>query len=454
MAFMETRCLIARFMPIGPELNKGKLMHFWVKTAAIILGLAIFGTATETKGGTLNARLSGQPMSERELWRSYEQRDFFFLRDHLPRATENETSRVRFLRAATQVAFGEHASAKQTLHQILAKMPDSEIEESTRRLLMREERSSYHYRAALAAIEPLMAKHSGNGPVAADLQNSALLLQAISDASPQWVERVAGTASIQKDKQGFFPVVINGYATALGFDTGANFSFLAASVAKKLGLKIRDVKVSLGSSTGVPAEVRVAVDNVTIGSSRIHNVIFLVVPDAGLTMQDGFFMPGMLGFPVMAALGPLLYAPDDIVHMGGAAPFGRSNLALDGNDVVLRVGFNDEQLICRLDSGADNTVFYEPFYRHFPDLFTDESRRHIVKLGGVSGAQDIPAYKLPSMEFVLAGRAVHLSGVDVLENSIQRSPEDNYLACNIGLDALKSFGTYTIDLKGLHLAFQ
>ena len=72
----------------------------------------------------------------------------------------------------------------------------------------------------------------------------------------------------------------------------------------------------------------------------------------------------------------------------------------------------------------------------------------------MSGAQDIPAYKLESVKFVLAERAVHLAGPDVMEVSIQRSPADNYLACNIGLDALKSFGSYTIDLKGLHLAFQ
>jgi len=120
----------------------------------------------------------------------------------------------------------------------------------------------------------------------------------------------------------------------------------------------------------------------------------------------------------------------------------------------VRVGFQGEDLVCRLDTGADNTVFYESFYNRHPELFTDPTRRHLLKLGGVSGARDIPAYKLPSLEIELAGRTVHLTGPDVIQESIARNPEDNYLACNVGLDALREFGSYTIDLKALRLDLQ
>ena len=169
-------------------------------------------------------------------------------------------------------------------------------------------------------------------------------------------------------------------------------------------------------------------------------------------MPDGFFMPGLLGFPVISALGAIRYSHDGSMHIGVAAPAARRpNMALEGNDVLLSVGFRHEDLLCRLDTGADDTVFYESLYKHYPDLFTDSTRTHALKLGGISGARDIPAYKLPSIDIELAGRPVHLAGPDVMQQSITRNPEDNYLACNLGMDAFKAFGSYTIDLKHLRL---
>ena len=41
-----------------------------------------------------------------------------------------------------------------------------------------------------------------------------------------------------------------------------------------------------------------------------------------------------------------------------------------------------------------------------------------------------------------------------MQKSIARNPEDNYLVCNLGLDALRTFRSYTIDLKTLRLDLQ
>ena len=143
------------------------------------------------------------------------------------------------------------------------------------------------------------------------------------------------------------------------------------------------------------------------------------------------------------------------MQIGVTAPLTRrANMALEGNDVLVRVGFRNEALLCRLDTGADNTVFYEPFNKRYPDLFTDSSRSHELKLGGISGARDIAAYKLASVDLELAGRPVHLAVPNVLRQPITGNPEDNDLACNLGLDALKVFRSYTIDLKTLRLDLQ
>ena len=393
--------------------------------------------------------------SESDLWRSYEQRDFFALRSRLPRTSVTDTDRIRLVRAATQAAFGDHEAAKCTLRQLLARTPDRATEDLARRLLMREERAGYHYRAALAAIEPLLPADSAkDGPQEADLRNAALLLKALVNVAPQRVERDTDPIAVSRDLEGRFSVRINGHRVKLGFDTGANFSFLAASTARELGLEVRPVGVAVATSTGDAVGAEIAVGDITLGSSRIRNVVFLVYPDAGLTMPDGFFMPGLLGFPVMAALGAIRYSRDGSTRVGVAALTRPPNLALDGNDVLARVGFRNEDLLCRLDTGADTTVFYEPFYRRYSELFTDPSRSHELKLGGVSGAREIPAYRLASIDFQLAGRPVHLADTDVIQKSIARNPEDNYLACNLGLDTLRTFGSYTINLKSLHIDLQ
>jgi predicted aspartyl protease len=419
--------------------------------ALAIAALALGVTAAQGESTTPSASVS-----ESDLWRSYEQRDYFTLRDRLPPASVDDTDRVRLLRAATQVAFADHVAAKRTLHQLLARKPDRAIEDLARRLLMREERADYHYRAALAAIEPLLPTDAArDGPQEVDLRNVARLLAALVDVSPQTVEHATGPAALRGDPDGRFPVTINGHPMALGFDTGANFSFLAESTAKQAGLEIRPVGVSVVSSTGGAVAAAIAVGDITLGPSRIRNVVFLVYPDAGLTMPDGYFMPGLLGFPVMSALGAIRYSRDGFMHIGIAAPPARRpNMALEGNYALLRAGFGGDGLLCRLDTGASDTVFYEPFYERHPELFTDPARRHVLKLGGISGARDIPAYKLPSIDIELAGRPVHLAGADVMQQSIERNPQDNYLACNLGLDAFRSFASYTIDLKTLRLDLQ
>jgi hypothetical protein len=386
-----------------------------------------------------------------DMWKLYEQRNFFALHDRLPPPVAQERGDLRFLRAATDASFGRHAISIALLQQILAAKPNRDLEVRARRLLMGEERGDFRYVAALGAIEPLLhGDPSRDDRDLADLRNSARLLKSLEGVAPQELDRGKAPVALQRGPDGRFPVTINGHETRLAFDSGAGFSFLAASVARKAGLKTRQVDVSLGSSTGVSAGADIAVGDVTIGSSRIRNVVFLILPDAGLTMPDGFFMPGLLGFPVMTALGPIRYGRDGSIRIGENPLPGQPNLALEGNHVLLRIAFRNSKLLCRLDTGADNTVFYEPFYRHFPELFTQASRRHMLKLGGVSGAHDIAAYRLASIDVMLAGKPVHLTATDVLEKPIE-NPEDNYLACNIGMDALKSFKSYTIDLKALRL---
>jgi predicted aspartyl protease len=386
-----------------------------------------------------------------DLWQTYLQKDFFSLADRLPPRQDNEPDRTLFLRANAEAAFGQHTAAIADLNRLLARKPDSDLQSLARRLLMRENRADYRYAAALAAIEPLVPPDAiKDTPDQADLRNSALFMRALSDVAPQTVETNGAPIVVRRSPDGRVPVTVNGHDMNLIFDTGAAFSVLAESTAVKAGLEIRHVHLSVGSSTDANASASIAVGDVTFGASHIRNVVFLILPDAGLKMPEGFVMPGLIGFPVLTALGPIRYGRDGSLFVSETPKMQKPNLALDGNVVLVLIGIDNTRQLCQLDTGADNTVFYEPFYRRFPKLFTDPSRNHVLKIGSASGAREIPAYKLASMDFMLAGKPIHLTGPDVMTKSI-REPDENYASCNIGMDALKTFKSYTIDLKHLRL---
>jgi len=388
---------------------------------------------------------------ESELWAAYQAKNFFLLKGHLPAPSSNQSARVEFLRAATAASFGEHETAIALLRGILSKAHDPDLDVLTRGLLMHEERARYRYKPALEAIEPLLRESRPKDPgQLVDLRNSARFLTALAGVGPQQVLGNAHPLVVQRGPDGRFAVLLGGHAARLGFDTGASFSFLAESTARQAGLEILRSDVSVSSPTGADVQVALAVGEIAIGSLRIRNVVFLVMPDARLTMPDGFFMPGLLGFPVISALGAISYERDGSMQIGVRHVAREPNLALDGNRVVALVEFRKQKLLCQLDTGADNTVFYERFYQLFPDLFADPSRGHPLKLGGAAGVQEIPAYPLESIDFKLADEPIHLTGTQVFEKSIVAA-QDNYLACNIGLDALKSFKSYSIDLKALRL---
>jgi hypothetical protein len=74
-----------------------------------------------------------------------------------------------------------------------------------------------------------------------------------------------------------------------------------------------------------------------------------------------------------------------------------------------------------------------------------------ARTGGAGGVRTYLSYRLPQLSFTLAGRSVTLKKVDVYTEKVV--PED-YLMCNLGQDALKSFKSYTINLKAMSLTVE
>jgi hypothetical protein len=96
----------------------------------------------------------------------------------------------------------------------------------------------------------------------------------------------------------------SGKAANYIFDTGANFSVLSESEARRLGLSVRGAPGSHGTDaagTSVPYRVALA-GRVSVGDFEVRNVLFLVARDDRQPFVD---LPagsrGVLGFPVALA---------------------------------------------------------------------------------------------------------------------------------------------------------
>ncbi|HEX4296374.1 MAG TPA: retropepsin-like aspartic protease [Rhizomicrobium sp.] len=386
------------------------------------------------------------------LWPSYLAQDFFALRAELGAPTARDSGNVQFLRAATLAAFGRTADSARMLDALIARpLADHALEERARELLMLDRRAQFQYAAALRAISPLLG---GNSPTAAtrlsELRNRARLLDVIADVPPQTVRRGAGTA-VAMDAGGRVRILLGRGAADMAIDTGANLSVISHSAAVGLGFKIRPAGYAIGSSMGGAARADIAViDFAFADATHVANAVFLVLPDRALTMANGQTADGLIGLPVIAALGAIEYRGGRVAFNAAAIRGGASaELALAGSDPLLRVSYRGRDMLCRLDTGAERSIFYEPFYRQFRDTIAP-ARNRSVRIGGATGTRSFDTRDAGPVDIAIAGRAIRLGRATILTEPL-RGTTNAALACQIGRDALARLPYYTIDLTQMRL---
>ena len=88
--------------------------------------------------------------------------------------------------------------------------------------------------------------------------------------------------------------------------------------AARLGLKIDATRRAITGSSGQAAGFRTAIAKaVDIGGTRFRNVSFAVIEGTGpLADVDA----GIVGMPILLALGVIRWSPDGVVEVGSPAP--------------------------------------------------------------------------------------------------------------------------------------
>ena len=255
------------------------------------------------------------------------------------------------------------------------------------------------------------------------MQGKLPLLQSLSDVPPQETV-ITGPSRLALGATRRVPLKIHGRRYDFAMDTGANFSVIMRSEAIRLGLEIRQAD--------------------------------LVMPDEMLTFEGGHTIPGLVGFPLVEAMGEVRFRRDDVLEIPHPAPRrSAGNLTLHDLDPLVRVRYGKDDLLCRLDTGAGQTVFYEPFFRRYQDRIESVGKSVTATNTGVGGAQEVPAFRLPRMAFTVASAGVNLRRVEVYTVPI-RPADQNFLYCNLGLDALEQprFQAYVLNFRDMALVLE
>ena len=153
-------------------------------------------------------------------------------------------------------------------------------------------------------------------------------------------------------------------------------------------------------------------------------------------------------------MGEIRFRRDNVMEIPSRPPVRKlGNLALDDLDPLVQVRYRKDDLVCRLDTGADRTVFYEPFFRRYRERLESIGKQTTVTTGGVGGFEELPALRLPTMALTVAAAGTTLRAVDVYTRPI-RTVEENYLFCNVGLDVLHGFSAYVINFRDMALVLE
>jgi hypothetical protein len=379
-------------------------------------------------------------------------RDYFELRKRLTASKDSTTMQARWLRAVVQSAFNKPAESNATIVSLFEgsdELPDT-LRPRLLRLRLYNHLRLYRYDSAYKTALAILALPSASvdPSLVAEVANEVRAFKALADVPPQEAE-IRGPTTLQLE-DGRLPVRIHGHKRAYTMDTGANFSVLMESEAAAMGLEVRDIGLEVGASTGAKtlADITVA-DSMVIGNAVFRHVIFLIFPDSALTFPGGFRVPGLIGFPVVEAMGEVRFQKDGLFEIPAVPSEHKvSNLALEQLNLLVLVEHRSDTLIAMLDSGANKTLFYEPFFRRYRASLEALGQPDTLTAGGAGGLRKMPAYLLPNVAIFIGDTNVTIDSAHILTEPI-RGPDGNYLFCNIGQDVLYSFEGYSINFRSM-----
>ena len=297
-----------------------------------------------------------------------------------------------------------------------------------------------------------------------DYENSAQIFKSGFTLAPQTVA-ISGDTKIKsrKDIAGLVNIKaeVNGMEEEFIFDTGANFSTVSETFAKKIGLIFLEGKLDVGTATSIEVSSKLAyAKSLKIGNLNYENILFLVLPDEALSFAGGMYViNGIIGFPVIKEMKEIHLSDGEMFIPAKPGSSVYSNLAFDGFLPVLEtyVSTNfilSDTLIFSFDTGAKSTMLYHTYYDKYRSMIDGNYKPADIEFGGAGGEETIKGFKINEMNFRISEGSTTLKNVSLLSEKIRDKESDKYLSGNLGGDFFNSFKTMIINFEDMFVQFE
>ncbi len=291
-----------------------------------------------------------------------------------------------------------------------------------------------------------------------DYENSLLIWEAVQGVGKQEVIRKDETKlKMKRDLAGLYtiPVTYNNETFDFVFDTGANFSTITESYAKKLDLVFTGGTIKVGAITGIKIDSRIAwAKSFFIGNMEIKNALFLVLKDEDLSFAGGVYkINGIIGFPVIAEMGEVIISKEGELDVPlTPSVTNKNNLLIDGFNPLVEVDYKNNPMCFTFDTGAKTTMLYIPFLKDYEKEITSEYKLEDIKFGGAGGDIKVPGYNLKNVELKIADDKVVIPGLSLISESLKDKEEVFY--GNLGQDFISKFDKMILNFKYMSIDFR
>ncbi len=316
----------------------------------------------------------------------------------------------------------------------------------------------YQYREAHVTTQLLLRKYKYalSPSEREDVHNSDLIWKGLQNEQPQ-TTTILGETKIgyRRDLAGLITVPVNFVDSAyyFVFDTGANFSVITESYARKAYLRKLNVKFKVRAITGLQVQASLGIaDELRVGSIVVQHVVFMIFPDSALSFGRGMYtIKGILGFPIIEQMQEIRIDKYNLTIPQVAVDRNIRNFGVDELLPVISVGYNTDTLAFTFDTGAQFTFLNEPFYKDYKTLIDTAGYSYEMQIGGAGGVAKSKAYRVAQIPITVAGQTAVLKDVAIKTSS--NTPKDKLYYGNFGQDIMNQFKEMVINFRYMYVDF-
>lgn len=420
----------------------------------IIIIIVITASALSTQG-----IFSGEKFES--LLKQYEKKDYFKFAGNYNNNDLNEWEKI-FINSLILNLKAKNTESNSLIAELLSKYKDS-ITDSLKVQMyetrMKNSVNMFDYKDALFCSNEIIKNYITllDSDEAKDMKNSQVIWEAAANVMGETIDITGDSRiKIKHDMAGLIniPVKCGGIEEDFIFDTGANFSVVNDTYAEKMHLIMLPGKVQVGSVTGKMNDSRLAyAELVEIGSMRIKNVLFLVLPDDALSFAGGLYViNGIIGLPVIKEMKEIHIMEKEIFIPKQKTSAAFSNLLIDGFIPVIEVIEGSDSLAFTFDTGAKKTLLYSSYYEKNKAEIDKKYEPENIEFGGAGGTIKVKGFKLESNTFKIGTSSLKLEDVSLIAENIK--DHDKSFFGNLGQDYMGEFSQMILNFEDMYVDFK